>query len=141
MAKPKDAEGFEVAGTRYRQHDDVMSMLVQAARDYVTPVPSRNFTIKVMGDRVTVGCHCYEQGMGDFARLQEQLQAMGKLMDEYVKLLKRRIRETGGGTLKMKELKDLRGYDRQKVSLNDRWDIVYRRTYEVDGLAHGPEEV
>lgn len=141
MPKPKDAEGFDVAGTRYRQHENALSMLVQAARDYVTPVPSRNFSISVAGDRILVRCNTYEQGMGEFVRLQGHLQAISKLTDEYVRLMKKRVREMGGGTLKLKELKDLRGFDRQKISLNDRWDVTYRRTYELEGLAHGPEEV
>ena len=79
--------------------------------------------------------------MGEFVRLQGHLQEMSKLMDEYVRLLKKRVREMGGGTVKMKELKDRRGFDRQKISQNDRWEIDYRRTYEIAGLEHGPEEV
>ena len=88
-----------------------------------------------------VRCHSYEQGLGDMTRLQGYLQEVNKLTDEYLRLLKKRVREMGGGTIKLKELKDLRSFDRQKISLNDRWDLVVRRTYELEGLAHGPEEV
>src|SRR5260221_2293895 len=119
MPKPKDAQGFDVAGRKYRQHEDPLSMLVQADRDYVTPVPSRNFTIKIAGERVTVQCHCYVQGMGDVNLLQGQLRDMTKMTTDYVSYLKKRVRELGGGTLKMKELKDIRSYDRPQTSQND----------------------
>lgn len=140
MAKPKDPESFETAGTRYNQAEDPIARLGQAAADYKSPDPSRNFRIKMGGDRFTVHCMCYERGLGDFGRLQLQLQAMSKLTDDYIKELKKRYRELGGGALKIKELKDLRGFDRDKVSLNDRWMIVYRRTYKFDDLARFPEE-
>ena len=45
----------------------------------------------------------------------------------------------GGGTLDLKEVKGSRGYDIQKVSLNDRWEMVYRCTYRVD-LVGLPED-
>lgn len=139
MPKPKDAQSFEVNGTAYKQHEDDLSLLKQASVDYVTPDMSRNFKLSMGGNRVTVYCMCYERGLGDFGRCQLQLQSMSKLMDEYLRSLKKRVRELGGGALKMKELKDLRGYEKDRVSLNDRWMINYHRTYEVDGLIQNPE--
>jgi len=139
MAKPKDSEGFEVAGNRYRQHEDPVATLAQAFADYRTPDPSRNFTYRVNGNKLTIFCHCHERGLGDVGRRAAQVDAMSKLMDSFVKGLKKRFRELGGGTLDMEEIKKLRGYDLQKASLNDRWDIVYRRTYEVDDLVRHPE--
>lgn len=140
MAKPKDAEGFDVEGERYRQHEDPLACLAQAAADYVSPDPCRNVRVQIQGDRVTVKCMTTGQGLDDFSRLQMHLQAVSKLVDDYVKLLKKRVREMGGGTIKMKELKEYRGFDRQKTSLNGRFEVVYRRTYEVEGLARSPEE-
>lgn len=140
MAKPKDAESFDVAGKRYRQHEDPLACLAQAAADYVSPDPTRNVRVQIQGDRATVKCMTTGQGLDDFTRLQLHLQAMSKLTDDYVKLLKKRVREMGGGKIDMKELRDERGFDRQKISLNGRYEIVYRRTYEVKGLARSPEE-
>lgn len=140
MPKPKDPQSYEVAGTSYRQHEHPSSLLKQAFADYRTPDPSRNFTHRMNGNIVTIYCHCHERGLGEETRLHMQIDAMSKLTDDFVKNLKKRYKEMGGGTLSMKEKKEARGYDRQKVSLSDRWDIVYRRTYEVDDLIETPED-
>lgn len=139
MPKPKDPESYDVAGTAYRQHEDHRASLEQAFRDYVTSIPSRNFTHRTNGDSVTIYCHAHERGLGDPGRRANQVDAMSKAMDAFVKGLKKRHRDMGAGTLELKERKGGRGYDIQKVSLNDRWELVYRRTFEVD-LISVPEE-
>lgn len=140
MPKPKDAESYDVAGERYRQHEDPRATLEQAFRDYVTSVPSRNFTHRTNGNNITIYCHCHEQNLGDPGRRALQVDALAKATDKFIVGLKRRVRELGGGTLDMKEVKGSRGYDLQKASLNDRWEMVYRRTYEVKDLIGLPED-
>lgn len=140
MPKTKDPESYEVAGTAYRQHEDPIALLGQAFADYETPNPARGFTHRINGNQVTIYFHCHERGLGDPGRRAGQIDVMSKSMDAFVKGLKKRFREMGGGTLDMKEKKSSRGYDLQKVSLNDRWDIIYRRTYEVDDLVQSPED-
>ena len=140
MPKPKDPQSYEVAGTPYRQHEDPIALLGQALADYVTPNPSRNYTWRINGNLITLYCHCHERGLGDPGRRAGQVDAMSKAMDAFVKGLKKRYREIGGSTLNLKEKKTARGYDLQKVSMNDRWSIVYRRTYEVEDLIQNPED-
>lgn len=140
MPKPKDGESFEVAGERYRQHEDKLATLKQAFSDYRTPDPSRNFTHRIQGDSVTIYYHVHERGLGDPGKRASIVAEMVKGMTAYVKQLKKLFRERGGGTLDMKEDKSARGYNLQKVSLNDRWDIVYRQTFEVEGLISNPED-
>lgn len=140
MPKPRDAESYEVAGTPYRQHEDKLAVLKQAFSDYRTPDPSRNFTHKISGDRVTICLHCHERGLGDPGKRASYVAEMVKLMTAFIKELKKKFRERGGGTLDMKEIKSERGYDLQQVSLNDRWDIVYRQVFEVEGLVRNPED-
>lgn len=140
MPKPKNPETFDVAGNRYIQHEDCLSLLKQAFADYRTPDPSRNFTQRIQGNQVTIYCHCHERGLGDPGRRALQVDAMSSLTDQYVKGLKKRYKELGGGTLKFDEIKSARGYDLQKASLNDRWEIIYRRTYEFEDLIKYPEE-
>jgi hypothetical protein len=140
MPKPKDAESYDVAGTRYRQHEDPIAVLGQALADYATPNPSRGYTWRINGNLITLYCHCHERGLGDPGRRAAQVDAMSKGMDKFVAGLKKQHREISGKTLSMKEKKSARGYDLQKVSMNDRWDIVYRRTYEVGDLIRNPEE-
>lgn len=140
MPKPKDPESYDVAGTAYKQHDDPRASLEQALSDYRTSIPSRNFTHRTNGYSITIYCHAHERGLGDVGRRAGQVDAMSKAMDNFVKGLKKRYREMGAGTLALKEKKGSRGYDLQKVSLNDRWDIVYHRTYEFEDLVGLPED-
>jgi hypothetical protein len=140
MPKPKDPQSYEVAGTAYRQHDDPIALLGQALADYNTPNPARNYTWRINGNLITLYCHCHERGLGDPGRRAAQVDAMSKAMDAFVKGLKRRYREIGGGTLSMEEQKSARGYDLRKISMNDRWEIIYRRTYWVEGLVRNPED-
>lgn len=140
MPKPKDPESFEVAGTAYRQDEDPIALLGQVFADYRTTVPARNFTHRTQGNSVTIYCHCHERGLGDPGRRALQVDALSKAMDKYVSGLKKHHREISGKTLSLKEAdKSGRGYDLQKVSLNDRWEMVYRRTYKVD-LNQSPED-
>lgn len=140
MPKTTEPQSFEVAGTAYRQDDHPIALLAQAFADYATSNPARGYTYRANGNLVTIYCHCHERGLGDVGRRAAQVDAMGKAMDSFVKGLKKRYREMGGGTLEMKERKTARGYDLQKVSLNDRWDIIYRRTFEVSDLVEMPED-
>lgn len=140
MPKPKDAEGFEVAGERYRQHDDKVATLKQAFADYKTPDPSRNFTHRISGNQVTIYYHVHERGLGDPGKRALIVAEMVKGMAAYVKALKKLFKDRGGGTLDLTEDKKGRGYDLQKVSLNDRWDIIYRQTFTIDGLIRNPED-
>lgn len=139
MPKPKDAESFEVAGTKYRQHERPLDTLIQASSEFRSSDPTRGYRLKVAGNTVTVYMHCHERGLGDPGRREAQVVAMNKAMDEYLKGLKRRYKELGGGTLKMDEVRTARGYKLDKVSMNDRWDIVCHRVYELD-LNTYPEE-
>jgi hypothetical protein len=131
MPKPKLQQGFDVAGTQYLQHEDAMASLEQCFRDYTTSVPSRNFTKRTNGNSVTIYCHCHDQGLGNPTRRANYVDAANKALDRFVQGLKRRHRDIGAGVLDLKESKGSRGYDLQKVSLNDRWELVVRRTYEV----------
>lgn len=140
MPKPKEPESYDVAGTPYAQHEDPIGLLKQAMADYRTPDPSSNFTSRVNGNLVTIYLHAHERGLGDPGRRAAQLDAMSKGMDSYLKGLKKRFKELGGGTLKMDERKGGRGHRLDQVSMNDRWDIVYHRTYEVDDLIGTPED-
>ncbi len=140
MAKPKEADGYEVAGKRYNQHEDPRASLAQVFADYKTAVPCRNFTYRMQGNTVTVYCHAHTTGLGDVGRRAAQVDTMSKATDAFIKGLKKHYKEIGAGSLDLKEKSSARGYDIQKVSLNDRWEIVYRRSYDVDDLIGLPEE-
>lgn len=132
MPKPKEAQGYDVAGTAYCQHEDPRASLEQAFRDYRTSIPSRNFTHRTNGDCVTIYFHCHEQALGDIGKRMAVVDAASKAMDAFIKGLKAHHREMGGGTLDLKERPKARGYRVDKASLNDRWELVYWRTFEAD---------
>ena len=132
MPKPKEPQGYDVAGTAYRQHEDPRASLEQALRDYRTSIPSRNFTHRTNADCVTIYFHCHEQALGDAGKRAAVVDAASKAMDSFVKGLKARHREMGAGTLDLTERPKARGYRVDKASLNDRWELVYWRTYEAD---------
>ncbi len=140
MPKPKEPESFEVAGTRYKQSEDKHATLQQAIVDYQTQNPAQSFRARIQGESVTLTCHCNERGLGDPGRRALQVNAMEKAMDNYIKGLKRHFREISGKTLDLKEDKKGRGYNIQQVSMNDRWEIVYRRLYMVSDLIQLPED-
>lgn len=140
MPKPKQAQSYDVAGTAYRQHEDPRASLEQAFRDYRTSIPSRNFTHRTNGDGVTIYFHVHEQALGDAGKRASVVDAASKAMDNFVKGLKARYREMGAGTLDIDERKGSRGYRVDKASLNDRWELVYWRTYDVKDLIGLPEE-
>jgi len=139
MPKPKEPESYDVAGTAYNQYDDPRASLEQAFRDYRTSIPSRNFTHRTNGEGVTIYFHCHEQALGDAGKRAIVVDAASKAMDSFVKGLKARYREMGAGTLDISERKGGRGYRVDKASLNDRWELVYWRTYDVPDLISVPE--
>ena len=139
MPKPKEAQSFDVAGTAYKQYEDPRASLEQAFRDYRTSIPSRNFTHRTNGDGVTIYFHVHEQALGDAGKRAACVDAASKAMDNFVKGLKARYREMGSGTLDIEERKGSRGYRIDKASLNDRWELVYWRTYDVPELIGLPE--
>ncbi len=138
MPKPKEPQGYDVAGTRYDQSEDPRASLEQAFRDYRTSIPSRNFTHRTNGSGVTIYFHCHEQAMDNAGKRASVVDAASKAMDGFVSGLKKRYREMGAGTLALEERKGSRGYRLDKVSLNDRWELVYWRTYDVPDLIDLP---
>lgn len=140
MPKTEEPQGYDVQGTPYRQSDNPIDILGQCFWDYRSPDPGANFTHRTNGNLVTIYYHRHSRGLGDPGRRALEVDGMGKAMDAFLKGLKKRFRELGGGTLDMTERKSARGYDLQKTSLNDRWDIVLRRTYELKDFLPLPEE-
>ena len=134
MPKPKEPQSYDVAGNAYRQHEDPRASLEQAFRDYRTSIPSRNFTHRTNGDSVTIYFHVHEQALGDAGKRAACVDAASTERDSFVKGLKARYREMGAGTLSLDERKGSRGYRLDKASLNDRWELVYWRTFDVPDL-------
>lgn len=140
MPRQPEPKSFEVAGNRYDRTQDVRSMLSSAAAEYHSPDPSYGCKLSFAGDKLVVKFHCYETSLDERQKV-DQILSLGKdVCTKYISFIKKNIKEKGGKTLSVKEIKDRRDYGVEKVSLNNRWYFKYTQTYEVDGLTSYPED-
>lgn len=132
MNKKKTQNGFDVLGKKFDQKLDKFSSLQQVFNDYVSNMPNKNFTHRFhSGNMITIFCHCIEYAIDEPTRRDNQILAMSKFMDDFVSSLKKRYKSYTKMSLALKEDKTLRGYNLTKISLNNRWEMVYKRTYEI----------
>lgn len=140
MPRAPEPKSFEVKGTRYETADDLRSLLMTAAHNHVPADPTIGLNISMSGEHLVVKFHCYDRSLDDPRRREGILSAAEKAIKDYVSYLKKEVRTNGGGSPKLKELKDRRDYAFNKVSLNDRWYLQCIRVFEVDDLTDYPEE-
>lgn len=140
MPRLPDPETFDVAGTRYDRADDLPSLIATAAQSYVSPNPTVGMNVTMSGQHLVVKFHCHERGLDDRRALDLTQTEADKAIKSYLSYLKKEVRGLGGGSPKFKELKDRRDYVVNKVSLNDRWQLIVIRVFEVEELASYPED-
>lgn len=140
MPRQPEPQSFEVAGERYDRSKDVKSLISSAASAYSSPDPSYGFKVSFVGDKLVIKFHCYETSLDERIKLDNLLISAKDAISQYVKYLKKNVKENGGKTLSLKELKDKRNYGIEKVSLNNRWYLKYTQTYDLDGLTSYPED-
>lgn len=125
-----EAESFEVQGTPYLQKEDRNALLQQVSEELVTRDASYGFKVRFHGDdQVTVVYHCFEMDIP--YRLKQVESTADTCLKDWVKTVKKEFKARGGGTLKLKELKDKRESTAEKVSLNSRYYFREFRTYEL----------
>lgn len=140
MPRLPEPKTFDVAGTRYDRADDLPSLLMTAAKTYVSEDPSVGFNISLSGQHLVVKYVCHDRGLDIRARLDMVMASAEKAIKSYISYLKKEVRAVGGGSPKVKELKDRRDYVVNKVSLNDRWQLICIRVFVVEELARYPED-
>jgi hypothetical protein len=125
-----DAESFEVQGTAYLQEEDRNALIQQVSEELIASSPSFGYKVKFHGeDQMTVVYHCFEMDLP--SRIQIVEEQADKLLKDWEKYIKKEFKKRGGGTLKMKEVKDLRDRNIEKVSLNNRYYFRASRTYDL----------
>lgn len=138
MPRLKSAEGFDVNGTAYEP--SVHSLIKQFTEFYRCPDPTLGFDVSCQGDRLAVKCHSYEQNMTDPGHFKLVIDGLEDAIDQYLGLLKKSVKENGGGALGLKEIRGMRDHNLNKVSLNDRWNVILRRVFTLEDLESFPED-
>lgn len=140
MPRLPEPKSFDVAGERYDRSDDIRSLLMSAAHAYVSPDPSIGLNISLSGDHLVIKFVCHDRSLDDRRRLDGMMDSAEKVIKDYVSYLKKEVRANGGGSPKFKEIKDRRDYSVNKISLNDRWQLMVTRVFEVEELTSRPEK-
>lgn len=130
MSKPKSAEGFEV--TEYgKPHEifDVYSVVNQIMLDKGRESPSCGVRVAFVGDMLKVYFHSYEMHLP--TRMKEVESFANDSLKEAIKHIKKEYKSRTRKDLDLKEKKELANYTAQKVSLNERFYVVFWRFYEL----------
>lgn len=140
MPRLPEPKSFDVTGKRYDRADDIRSLLQTAAYSYKSPDPSIGINISMSGDHVVVKFICHDRMLDDRRRLDGTMDAAEKAIKDYLSFLKKEVKGLGGGSPKFKELKDRRDYVVNKISLNDRWQLMVIRVFKVEEITDYPED-
>lgn len=122
---------FDILGDD--QEPDLVSALLQSHMDIKGDfgTSAAGILLKRTGDRVFLEYHCYETSLDDRGKLEGLCKEVEKVLADYVKALKKDVKKKTKKALKLKEIKELKDYSVDKVSLNDRWYLRLWRVYEV----------
>lgn len=129
MPKQKTESGFDVLGVGFDQSKDRFATLYQICSDYVSSNPNVGFFPRVNGDLVTIVCKINEIGLDEPSRRNLIIGEVSRIFDRFISGLNQQFRKRKAGKLDLEESKELRKYNIQKVSLNDRWELTYQRTF------------
>jgi hypothetical protein len=129
MDKPESYEVTEY-GSKKTKEFDKYSVIVQIVQEKVRDVPSLGLQVSFTGDLMRIAYHCYEMNLpSKMKTVQEQANTY---LNEAVKHIKKEFKSRTKKPLTLKEKKDLANYTVQKVSLNERFYVVYWRFYEIE---------
>lgn len=130
MPKVPEPESFETLGKRYSQAEDRNALLAQISEEFQKIKTSSAIRITFQGDSLIVRYHCIEQFLDERSRVDLLTKEADKLLKDFVKYLKSEFKKRGGGILSLKEDKDRRKYDIQKINLNGRFQYTYQQVYD-----------
>lgn len=127
MAKP-EPQSFEKQEYEEDRKDLLTSAIHQAARE-IERTPVSGIMVKTEGDSLRLLYHCYE--MHAHRRFKEIESLANDALNSGLSQLKKEVKKISRQTLDLKEQKDKRDYTVQKVSLNERYYVVFWRVYEI----------
>lgn len=125
MDKP---ESFEV--TEYGDDaPDMYSVIQQIVADKVKESPAHGLMVAFSGGHLVLKYHCYEMHLP--SRLKQVVDLSNDVFREAVSHIKKEYKRRTKKALTLKELKDLANYTTQKVSMNERYYVIFWRCYDL----------
>lgn len=128
------AQSFEVTeyGNAKKEYDRI-SMIKQIIQERAAAAPNMSVVVSFSGNMFTLHYHVYEMLVP--TRMKEIESNAHDTLNACVKYIKKEFKARTKDTLTFKELKDLANYTIQKVSLNERYYVVYWRCYEFGDIS------
>lgn len=133
-----DPESFEV--TEYSDPPmnlgDVSKVVKQIVADMkdddeLDLSPAQGITVSVFGDKLRLNYHCLEVAVHIGNKITELETAADKILNQAVKKIKSEFKKRTKKVLDLSEDKKTRDMTVQKVSLNERYHVVFWRNYST----------
>lgn len=139
-AKTEKNRSFDIQGGE--NEPDVISAIVQSHNDLKKDFggAAAGIILKLNGNRAFLEYHSYDTSLDNRGRLEDLCKSAEKILGDYLKALKKAIKKSTKVGLKFKELKELKNYTVDKVSLNDRWYLRFWRVYEISNAPWDEDE-
>jgi hypothetical protein len=129
MDKPESYEVTEYGDDDNQELYDRFAAIKQVVQDSNVRNPASAFVASLQGDWLVLKYHCYEIDVPSQIKAVED--RVNTAFKEMLSLLKKEVKKKTKKVLTLKELKDKADHTIQKVSLNDRYYVVFWRVYEI----------
>lgn len=142
MPKKNDPESYEVSGTPYRLEDDEVALVHNVALGLKTELntATRAVTVALQGSRLIVRCHAIERYLREKGNLEALHADCSKHVDQFMKRLKAEYRKRHRAALETSERKELRDYSFELISINEVYQFVCVRVYDLGLERVDPED-
>lgn len=133
----EDAKGFDVTEYGDGDEDDTVAKraaILSVINDRERDNPTIGIKVTFMGDLMRLTYHSYEMGVP--SNMKEVESRANKVLDEAAKFIKKEYKNKYNGhgkkKIDLKEQKPKRDYQIQKVSMNERYYVLFWRFYEIE---------
>jgi hypothetical protein len=141
MPKKIEPQSYEVLGTPYDANSDQPAVMMTVAQELRAEFCNAVLSVGVglQGDRMIVRCHTVERYLGLPNNLKVTHDMCQKHVDAYVRKFKTEYRKRYRSALDAKEIKELRDYSCERISINEVYQFSCVRVYEFT-LEAGAED-
>lgn len=123
-------DSFEV--TEYGEQDathEKVSVIAQIVSERVRENPAHGVQVSFGGNEMILKYHCYEMHLS--SRMRQVEATANDVFREIVSLIKKEFRKRTKKSIDLKELKEKSSHSVQKVSMNERFYVIFCRSYEM----------
>lgn len=127
MDKP---ESFEI--TDYGADDEVnerVSVIGQIVKEKASESPAWSILVSFEGQNMVLKYHCFEMKLP--SRVREVHDNAEAMLRETLSHVKKEFKKRTKKVLTAKEIKERAGHTVQKVSLNERYYVIFWKTFEI----------